>query len=135
MNLVEKLRAIDQKKFDEIQTKEFYSKQLSKILGEDTTIRIQAIDGELFSSLSGTGLDKDGNVDYNRVFGANAKIVAEGVIEPNLKDESLLKHLGVASPAEAAKKIFHGEINTISVEITELSGFLSEQETEKQVKN
>lgn len=135
MNLVEKLKAIDQKKIDAIQTKELYSKQLSKLFGDVTFIRIQAIDGELFSSLSGTGLDKNGDVDYNRVFSANAKIVAEGVIEPNLKDESLLKHLGVASPAEAAKKIFHGEINTISVEITELSGFLSEQETEKQVKN
>ena len=48
---------------------------------------------------------------------------------------TLLKHIGVATPAEAAKKIFKGEVNKISDEISRLSGFVDEDETEKEVKN
>ena len=55
--------------------------------------------------------------------------------DPNLKDEALLKHLGVATPADAAKKIFKGEINKISTEIAKLSGFNDEETTDKEVKN
>lgn len=53
----------------------------------------------------------------------------------DLKNEQLLKHLGVATPADAAKKIFKGEINRISTEIAELSGFENEETTDKTVKN
>ena len=56
-------------------------------------------------------------------------------MDPDLKDEALLKHLGVATPADAAKKIFKGEINKISTEIAKLSGFSDEETTDKEVKN
>ena len=56
-------------------------------------------------------------------------------MDPDLKDEALLKHLGVATPADAAKKIFKGEINKISTEIAKLSGFNDEETTDKEVKN
>lgn len=135
MNLVEKLRAIDKKEFEKIETKKLPSKRLSELLGEPTTITIQAIDGDLFTRLSSTGLTKKNEVDYNKIFSANAKVAAEGIVEPNLKEETLLKHLGVATPADAAKKIFRGEINQISSEIAELSGFNTEEETENEVKN
>ncbi|MFG6367781.1 MAG: hypothetical protein K1W16_05050 [Lachnospiraceae bacterium] len=135
MNLVEKLLAIDKKEFDKLETKELESRQLSKLLGEDAKVVIQAVDGDLFGSLSATGLDKNGDVDYNIVFSANAKIVAAGIVEPNLKDAALLKHLGVATPADAAKRIFKGEINKISNEIAKLSGFSDEEITDKEVKN
>lgn len=135
MNLVEKLMAVDKKEFERIETKELKSKALSKLLGEDAAVKIQAVDGDLFSALSASGLNEEGEVDYGRVFSANAKIVATGIIEPNLKDETLLKHLGVATPADAAKKVFKGEINRIANEISDLSGFKSEEKTDKEVKN
>ena len=75
------------------------------------------------------------SVDYGRAFSTNAKIAAAGIIEPDLKNEQLLKHLGVATPADAAKKIFKGEINRISTEIAKLSGFENEETTDKTVKN
>ena len=74
-------------------------------------------------------------MDYSTAFSTNAKIAAAGIVDPNLKDEALLKHLGVATPADAAKKIFKGEINKITTEITILSGFSDEEETDKEIKN
>ena len=136
MNLVEKLLLVDKKEFDKIERKEIPSRQLSKLLGiTDAKVTIQAVDGDLFGALSASGLDDDGEVDYGRAFSTNAKIVATGIVNPNLKDEALLKHLGVATPADAAKKIFKGEINKISTEISKLSGFSDEETMNKEVKN
>lgn len=135
MNLVEKLMAVDNKEFEKIETKEIPSKALTKLLGENAKIKIQAVDGDLFGALSASGLDEDGEVDYGRAFSTNAKIAAAGIVEPNLKDDALLKHVGAATPADAAKKIFKGEINKIATEISELSGFKTEEITDKEVKN
>lgn len=135
MNLVERLLAVDRKEFDKIEKKELESAQLSKLLGADAKVTIQAIDGDLFGGLSASGLDDKGKVDYGMAFSTNAKIAAEGIVDPALKDEALLKYLGVATPADAAKKIFKGEINKISTEIAKLSGFSDEETTDKEVKN
>lgn len=135
MNLVEKLMAVDKGQFDKLDTKELQSKQLKKLLGEEAKVKIQAVDGDLFGGLSASGLDEEGEVDYGRAFSTNAKIAAAGIIEPDLKNEALLRHLGVATPADAAKKIFKGEINKISAEIARLSGFESEEKTDKEIKN
>ena len=135
MNLVERLLAVDKKEFDKIERKEIPSRQLSKLLGTDAKVTIQAVEGDLFGGLSASGLDDKGEVDYGRAFSTNAKIAAAGIVDPDLKDEALLKHLGVATPADAAKKIFKGEINKISTEIAKLSGFNDEETTDKEVKN
>jgi hypothetical protein len=135
MNLVEKLMAVDKQEYEKIETKELASKALTRLLGEEAKVKIQAVEGDLFGALSASGLDEDGEVDYGRAFSTNAKIVAAGVIEPNLKDEALLRHIGAATPADAAKKIFKGEVNKIATEISELSGFKTEETTDKEVKN
>jgi hypothetical protein len=135
MNLVEKLLAVDKGEFDKIEKKELTSKQLSKLLGADAKVTIQAVDGDLFSALSASGLDDEGEVDFDRAFSTNAKIAAAGIVDPDLKNEDLLRHLGVAIPADAAKKIFKGEINRISAEIAKLSGFETEEKTDEEVKN
>ncbi|MBO5093915.1 MAG: hypothetical protein J6C33_06115 [Lachnospiraceae bacterium] len=135
MNLIEKLLAVDKKEFDKIERKEIPSKQLSRLLGVNAKVTIQAVDGDLFGALSASGLDESGEVDYGRAFSANAKIAAAGIADPNLKDDALLKHLGVATPADAAKKIFKGEINKISTEVAKLSGFNDEETTDKEIKN
>lgn len=135
MNLVEKLLAADSKEIGNVKKKELLSKQLSDILGEKVKITIRTISGEEYSALSAEALNQEGEVDYRKVFDVNAKIAAAGLVDPDLKNEDLLKHIGVATPADAAKKLFRGEINKISTEITKLSGFVSEEETEKQIKN
>lgn len=135
MNLVEKLLTVDKKEFDKFEKKEIPSRQLSKLVGTDAKVTIQAVEGDLFGGLSASGLDDKGEVDYGRAFSTNAKIAAAGIVDPDLKDEALLKHLGVATPADAAKKIFKGEINKIASEISKLSGFEDEETTDKEVKN
>ena len=135
MNLVEKLLAVDKGELDKISKKKIVSRQLSKLLGADAKVTIQAVDGDLFSGLSASGLDESGEVDYGMAFSTNAKIAAAGIADPDLKNEELLKHLGVATPADAAKKIFKGEINRISTEIAKLSGFNDEETMDKEVKN
>ena len=135
MNLVEKLLAVDKGEFEKIEEKQLASRQLSKLLGADAKVTIQAIPGDLFSPLSASGLDEEGDVDDSRAFDTNAKIAAAGIVDPDLKNDGLLRHLGVATPADAAKKIFKGEINKISVEIAKLSGFNDEETTDKEVKN
>ena len=135
MNLVEKLLAVDKGELDKISKKKIVSRQLSKLLGADAKVTIQAVDGDLFSGLSASGLDESGEVDYGRAFSTNAKIAAAGIADPDLKNEELLKQLGVATPADAAKKIFKGEINRISTEIAKLSGFNDEETMDKEVKN
>lgn len=135
MNLAERLLAVDQKEFDKIGKKELPSRQLSKLLGVEAKVTIQAVDGDLFSGLSASGLTDDGEVDYGRAFSTNAKVAAAGIVDPDLKNEALLKHLGVATPADAAKKIFKGEVNKISTEITKLSGFEDEETTDNEIKN
>lgn len=135
MNLVKKLLAVDKDEFDKIEKKTLPSKMLSKLIGDKADVTIQAIDGDYFGSLSASGLDGDGEVDYGRAFDTNAKIVAAGIVDPDLKDTTLLSHLGVATPSDAAKKIFKGEINKISTEIARLSGFESDEETDSEVKN
>ncbi|MCI9428497.1 MAG: hypothetical protein HFI81_12335 [Eubacterium sp.] len=135
MNLIERLVAVDKKEFDKIERKELSSRQLSKLLGTDVKVTIQAVEGDLFGGLTASGLDDKGEVDYGRAFSTNAKIAAAGIVNPDLKDEALLKHLGAATPADAAKKIFKGEINKISTEIAKLSGFNDEETTDKEIKN
>ena len=135
MNLVERLLAVDRKEFDRIERKEIPSRQLSKLLGTDAKVTIQAVDGDLFGGLTASGLDESGEVDYGRAFSTNAKITAAGIVDPDLKNEELLKYLGVATPADAAKKVFKGEINKMSMEIAKLSGFNDEETTDKEVKN
>ena len=135
MNLVEKLLAVDKKEFNKIEKKEIKSRQLSKLLGADAKATIQAVDGDLFGGLSASGLDEKGEVDYGRAFSTNAKIAAAGIVDPDLKDEALLKHLGVATPADAAKKIFKGEVNRIAEEVSMLSGFKDEETTDNEIKN
>lgn len=135
MNLVEKLLLADKGKIEEIEKKEMKSRRLSIILGEETKIKIQALDSEEFIALTGSAADSNGNYDYSKGYDVNAKLVAAGMIEPNLKNEELLKHLGAVTPAEAAKKLFKGEINKISLEIAKLSGFSDEEETDNEIKN
>lgn len=137
MNLVEKLLKIDKAEFEKIETKEIASKSLAKLFGteEDAKVRVKAIDGDLFVELSATALDKNGDMKIGEAFSTNAKIVAAGIVEPDLKDEALLKHLRTPTAAEAAKKIFKGEVNKIATVISEISGFSDDEEDEKEIKN
>lgn len=132
MNLVERLIAIDKKKFDEVETKTLKSKKIEFLLGEEANITIQALEPDQILAFQNSATDKKGNLRTEKLYDMHAKIVAAGLVEPSLKDSALLSHLKTATPAEAAKKIFRGETIEISNEIIKLSGLTPEQEEEEE---
>lgn len=51
-------------------------------------------------------------------------IIAKGVVEPNLREESLQRALGVATPYEAIRKMLKaGEVLDLQIAIERLSGY------------
>ena len=66
----------------------------------------------------------------------NSLITAAGVIDPPLKDEKLMEHLGVTTPAMAALKLFKGEVNYIAAEINKMAGFnIDRDDVDEEIKN
>lgn len=136
MNLVEKLMKIDSGEFDKKKTKEIPSKILSEALGEQVKIKIESVDPQMVLELSANGLDDDGNPIIAKTLETNSLIAAAAIVDPPLKDAELMKHLGVATPAQAALKLFKGEVNTIAAKVNEMAGFnIDADEADKEIKN
>ena len=72
MNLVEKLIRMDKSEFTKRETKKIKSKRLSKLLGEDTEITIQAVSGKRATDIMTMCMDRNGNKDYYRKPGKQA---------------------------------------------------------------
>lgn len=123
MNLVEKLMKIDRGEFEKGKTKKIHSKVLSDTLGEKAYITIQSLNPQEVLDLTATGLDDEGNQIIEKTLEMNSLITAAGVADPPLKDEKLLEHLGAATSAMAAMKLFKGEVNYIASEINKMAGF------------
>lgn len=136
MNIAEKLLKIDKGEFNKEKTKTIKSRMLSELLGEDTRVTIKSVDPQEVLDLSSTGLDEDGNPIIKKSLQTNALIVAAAVTDPPLKDSEILKHLGVTTPAEAAIKLFKGEVNKIAQEVNKMAGFdIDDKDTDEEIKN
>ena len=134
-NLVEQLLKADAKNADELATSTVESKRLGRILGREDAIeiKIQEIPARRINDIVSLQFDKKGKFDITKAFDAKALCCVEGVLEPSLKDEGLLKHFGCATPKDLAIKLFGSELTKISDAITVLSGV--DTETEDDVKN
>lgn len=136
MNLVEKLLKIDRGEFNRRKTKKFVSEQLSETMGEKAVITIQSVSPEEILEITKTGLDEKGDVITEKSLEVNALMAAAAVIDPPLKDRDLLKHIGAATPADAAMKLFKGEVNVIAMKINEMAGFRENMdEVDEEIKN
>lgn len=137
VSLIDKLIAIDKGTFTHEETAEIRSKSLSRVLGEEVTVKVKGLDSALYMSIAALAVDKNGRTDYVKSYDSAALMVAEGMVEPNLKDEKLQKHFGAASPKDLAKILFKGsEITDIAGKIGELSGFDADAaDEEEEVKN
>lgn len=135
MNLVEKLLKLDSKEFSKKRTKEIYSERLSEMLGEKAYITLQEMDPQEFLDLSASGLDEDGEAIMAKTIETNSKLAAAAIIDPQLKDANLMKHLGVATPAMAAEKLFRGEVSVIALEARKMAGFGDIVESDNEIKN
>lgn len=137
MNLAEKLLKLDKNEFEKDKIVEMKSKQLSDLFGEPTKIKIKAISPQEVLDITSTGLDDDGNPILKKSLSTNALLTAAAMVEPSLKDTELLKHLGAATPSDAALKLFKGEIVKIGAKVSELAGFENDdpEEIEAELKN
>lgn len=98
----------------EPQTKRFKSKRLSRLCGEDVIFTLKELGFSRVAEIK--NLHSDTDIEIH--------IVLAGMVEPNLKDKSLLGKYSAATPAELVKKMLRpGEITDISCEIEKLSGF------------
>ncbi len=136
MNLVERLLTIDKGELSKVPVEKMRARKLSELMGEDVEITVTAICGERYTELSSRMVSENGDVDFGKLYETNALIAAEGIVEPNLKNEQLQKHFGCATPKELVKVLFPGgDLSKIADKITDLSGFSNEAKNEKKVKN
>lgn len=136
MNLVEKLLKVDKGEYSKKKVKKIRSRVLSEALGEEAVITVQSMSPQELLELSEVGLDEEGNPIIRKTLEANALIVAAAVVDPSLKDEELMKHLGAVTPADAALKLFKGEVNAIATKVNQMTGFGTEaEEVDEEIKN
>lgn len=133
MSLIDELLKADFKQIDD-KAKVKVSK-LSKLLGHDVEITVQAIDGKRYRDIRNMATKTVKNKTKFDVGQFQDNVVLNGVVEPSLKDKALLDRFKVATPLELMDKLFYpGDINKLSDKISELSGFDEEEETEE-IKN
>lgn len=133
--LTDLLLGLDAGTLKEIPTATMRIPSLSKKLGQNVEITVQALSGRRITDLSAMAIGKNGTVEYSKAFDTNLLIVAEGVKEPNLKDKDLQDHFKARSPKELAEILFNGgEVVDIASKIRELSGYAGE-DLEEEVKN
>ena len=133
MDLITKLLKVDTEKATEKETRKIHSKRLSKLLGVDTDITIQEIDGRRINEINQMAYKKDGSRDAGKLYDLNLMYCVYGIVEPNLGDDALKKHFNAATPKELAEKLFGVESAVIASAIVELSGL--SDESEETVKN
>lgn len=137
MSMIEDLMKLDRGLLETVPTKTHRAKALSRIMGKPVEVTVKALPGAQYSSLASGARGKSGEVQMDRLYDIQAIIVAAGCVEPDLKDKGLQEHFGAKTPADLAKKLFPGELVSLSESIRKLSGFLTPDEAndEESTKN
>ncbi len=135
MSLTEKLLSLDVNKYKEKNTADIEIKRLSDLIGEPFIIKVQEVESGRMQEIQAMMFDKKGNYDISQARKINILACLEGVVEPNLKDESLQKHFNAASPKDLVEILFKGtELTKVSDVIAKISGFVDSSE-EEEIKN
>jgi hypothetical protein len=119
MNAIEKLLKLDANKL-QLPTKEVEVSRLSDLTGGQYILKLQAVSAPETESIREMATKND-EVDISEV---RKGIILAGVKEPNLRDETLRKHFGAATPYDLIDKLFlPGEREAIYEQISMLSGY------------
>ena len=126
----------DQAKAREYATGTFKSKRLAKVLGqaEPVEMKIREVDVEVIKNIQQYSTRRDGSLDRNKTFDSNLMLVAEGVVDPDLKSPELQKHFNASDAIELAGVLFRFESAFIADEIIKLSN-MSRSDIEDTIKN
>ena len=101
------------------------------MLGEDTEITIQEISGRKSNDIMQMMFDSKGNKKMSALYDTNLMICVNGIIEPNLKDQTLMEHFGAATPKDLVAILFDSEASSIADSIVDLSGLKTKEEDVK----
>lgn len=126
------LLAIDPAKLKDRPTKRLYMPRFSELAGGDIYFTIRALTLDEIKAVR----EKATHVTFNKKSHEREEvydsedgalfIILEGVIDPDLRDKRLLERYEAATPKELLKKILlSGEIDSLSSQIGQLSGFKS----------
>ena len=134
---IDMLMRLDREKVAEVPVKDIKANRLSQLMGQDVTVEIKALAGDIYMDLLATETNKKGNVDVSKTYRAQALIVVEAMQSPSLKDKELQVHFGAASPIDLAKTLFPGgELTKIFQEVADLSGFGDDEDEDlEEIKN
>lgn len=139
INLVDTLLNKDIETLIHKDTCTYIVESLSKKTNSNFEITLQALNANDFMRIRRqcTSTDKKGrsNMDESKF---TANLLLEGIKNPDLHNEALVRHYKVATPAELAMSMFTvGEIGDIVTKINELSGNTIEdsEEAENEIKN
>ena len=137
MNLVDQLLKADIKKADELETGIFHSKKLAKLIGSETPVDVQIreVKSRRLNDIVAYQVDKKGNMMFSKTYDAKLMMCLEGVVDPPLKDKTLQAHFECDDAKELCEKLFGNEVNDLSDEISQLSGVISDEDSEEEVKN
>lgn len=139
MSLIDKLLAADAGKLTEKPSKLYEVKRLSEKLNTKFELRLEALEPQRFSDIQrqSVNLSKKGAIKDFNTFDMQVLTLIDGIKEPSMKDEKLLKHFGAVTPKELVPKLFlAGEIADIYNEINVLSGYeADDEETDEEIKN
>ena len=131
MNLIEKLIRVDKETVEKKETKKIRSARLTKLLGEETEITIQEVSGRKHNDIMQMMFDSKGNKKMSALYDTNLMICVNGIIEPNLKDQTLMEHFGAATPKDLVAILFDSEASSIADSIVDLSGLKTKEEDVK----
>lgn len=133
MNLVDVLLNSDVNKVLAENTEEYEVERLSKVLGEKFVLTLKSIPAKRYSEIQTTAINVKGKSKNIDLYKMQMLTLNEGIKEPNLADEKIMKKFGAKTPFEVYEKLFlTGEITDISEEISVLSGY-DEKEKEEDI--
>ena len=91
MDIVQELLKIDAKKTEELNTGEYKSARLARLLGVEgeVSVKIQEIKARRLSDIMNKQYDRQGNFDPSMAYDARLLICVDGVTEPRLKEIKL----------------------------------------------
>ena len=134
MTTVELLLAADAEKLTKRPEAKLEVHSLSEKLGVPFIVTVKALGSRKFTELSGYALKDDNTADMSKMADAQALMVGEAMVEPNLKDKDLQEHFGCKTPKDLAFRLFGGgDLASIANFITELSGY--GQSSVREIKN
>ena len=133
MSALDLLLKMDRAKVEELPTKMIELPRLTALCGEKFEVKLRAVNGEKMADIQkgSMSISKKGNVNDLDMYNMQTQMIINGMVEPNLKDKTLLDHYGCTTPKDLIKSLFlAGEISDLFSAIQELSGYEKVNEDE-----